>query len=132
MPRERVVFFLDRSVGRRFVREALVGRGVRVELHDDHFDVATPDEVWIRAVGERGWTILTRDRRIRHRPLERRAVIAARARLFAITAGNLDGPAMAELVVRHLRKMGRLAESEPPPWIAHVTRSRVDLWRLRG
>lgn len=106
-------------------------RGARVELHDDYFDRATEDAEWIAEVGRRGWIILTKDQRIRRRPLERAAVKVARVRMFALTSGNLSGPAMAEVFSQHLQKMARIAVSEPAPFIALVSRSRIRVERMR-
>jgi hypothetical protein len=50
---------------------------MHVEVHDDHFAPDAPDAVWLRVVGERGWVVLTKDERIRRRPLEREALLTA-------------------------------------------------------
>lgn len=122
---EGVVFFLDRSIGKRTVATALSSVGAVVELHDDHFPPDAADPEWIHAVGQRGWVVLTKDQRIRYRPLEIAAVRAARARLFVITAGNLTGQGMADLVVRHRPRIERLAVAGPGPFIYRVTRTGV-------
>lgn len=62
------VFFTDRDLGKQFparLREA----GLQVERHADHFQPATPDEVWLPEVGRRGWVVLTHDERIRYKPV---------------------------------------------------------------
>jgi hypothetical protein len=62
---ESLVFFLDRSVGKRRVAESLRARGALVELHDDHFAKDVPDSEWIAEVIRRGWIIVTKDKWIR-------------------------------------------------------------------
>jgi hypothetical protein len=131
VPRSEVVFFLDRSIGKHIVALALRDRGARVELHDDHFERSTEDPKWIAEVSRRGWAIITKDRRIRHRPLERAAVVAARARMFALTGGNLTGAEMALILGLHLTRMQGLAMGQEPPFIAKVTRTRITVERLR-
>jgi len=37
------------------------------ERHQDHFSPGTPDTEWLPYIGQRGWILLTSDRRIRHR-----------------------------------------------------------------
>lgn len=128
---EPVVFFLDRSVGKHHVSAALRALGAVVELHDEHFGETTEDAAWIAAVARSGWVILTKDQRIRRRPLERAAVVASGARMFALTSGNLSGPAMAEVFGRHLHKMMRIALGEPAPFIALVSRSGIRIDRVR-
>ncbi len=74
-------FFIDRNLGKRFGR-TLRDAGVSVELHDDHFDERTTDVEWIPAIAARGWVAVTKDDRIRYRPLEKELVLASRARLL--------------------------------------------------
>jgi predicted nuclease of predicted toxin-antitoxin system len=128
---DAVVFFVDRSLGKRHVPDALRALGAMVEVHDDHFATNATDAEWITEVARRGWVILTKDQRIRHRPLELAAVVASGARLFALTAGNLSGPEMARVFARHLTKMTRLASGERRTFIASVSKSRVSVERLR-
>lgn len=130
MPPEPVVFFVDRSLGNREVAAALLDRGARVEIHDAHFASDAQDAEWIEAVGRLGWVILTKDKRIRHRPLELAAVRAVGARMFALTAGNLTGQEMAEIFARHVESMTRIALSEPAPFVARVSRSRIVIVHL--
>ncbi len=47
------------------------------ERHGAHFSAGTEDSVWLPFVGEKGWILLTKDKRIRFNDLEKRAVIAA-------------------------------------------------------
>ena len=131
MPRDAVVFFVDRSLGKRHVPDALRALGASVELHDDHFATNATDSEWITEVARRGWVVLTKDQRIRHRPLERAAVVASGARLFALAGGNLSGLEMANVFARHLKRMTRLASGERAPFIASVSRSRISIERLR-
>ena len=76
-PPEGAVFFIDRSLGVEPVLTALADAGLRVEIHDDHFARDAEDRVWLRDVGARGWVILTKDQRLRYRPLELAALRAS-------------------------------------------------------
>ena len=40
---DEIVLFLDRNLGKHVIAEALRDTGHRVEIHDDHLPVATPD-----------------------------------------------------------------------------------------
>ena len=51
-PPESPTFFLDRSLGRKTVAEALRAAGAKVEMHDDHFAQDATDETWLKTVGE--------------------------------------------------------------------------------
>ena len=86
-PPDETVFFIDRSLGIDPIGTELVKAGLVVEIHDDHFARDEEDRVWLRAVGERGWVVLTKDQRLRYRPLEIAALRASKARVFVLTAG---------------------------------------------
>lgn len=73
---------------------------MRVEVHDDHFAPDARDEEWLSVAGQHDWVVLTKDERIRRRPLERDALLAARVRAFVLTARRLSGPEMARAFVR--------------------------------
>src|SRR5437899_2965793 len=77
-PPEPIVFFIDRSRGRKIVAQALRDVGATVEIHDDHFPPDAKDEVWLTEVGRRGWVVLTKDDRIRYRLTERTAFASAK------------------------------------------------------
>jgi hypothetical protein len=59
------VFFIDRSLGVEPIRTELVNAGLVVKVHDDHFARDEEDRVWLQAVGESGWVVLTKDQRLR-------------------------------------------------------------------
>jgi len=63
--------------------------------------------------------------------LERDALLRAGVRAFVLTAGNLQGPEMADLFVKNLRRIIHIASTRPPPFIAGVTSSGVNVYRLK-
>ena len=67
--------------------------------------------------------------RIRFRELERVALRRAGVRAFIVTANNVTGPTLAELLVRRLSEIVHLADSEPAPFIALVSREGVRVKR---
>lgn len=122
-PPDLPVLFLDRSLGRRVIATALRAAGATVEIHDDHFPPDAPDAHWLAAVGQRGWVVLTKDRRIRYRTLERAALLMAGVRAFVLTAGDLQGPEMARIFVRALPVITRVTARTPAPFIARVSKT---------
>jgi len=117
------VFFIDRSLGRKQVAQALREAGATVEVHDDHFPQTTPDVEWLADVGRRGWVVLSKDERIRRNRIEREALQAARVRAFFLTQQDVTGQEMAELFSNALPGMTRRAVSEPAPFIFTISRS---------
>lgn len=80
-PREAITFFVDRSLGLG-VANALRAAGVAVEVHQDHFKDDAPDAEWLTEVGRLCWVVLTKDKAIRRKQVEREAVLAADLRIF--------------------------------------------------
>lgn len=121
-------FFIDRNLGKRF-GYTLRAAGLSVELHDDHFSEMTPDIEWIPGVAERGWVAITKDDRIRYRPLERTIVMSSGARVMLLT-GKADLRLHAENVVRTHAAIERFIAKNAAPWFAKLHRpSPGDLLR---
>ena len=111
--------------------QALTHNGVRHERHGTHFAAGTEDAVWLPFVGEKGWILLTKDKRIRFNDLEKQAVIANRVREFYFTSGNFTGEEMAALMIAALPEMIKLCEKYSPPFIASLTKAGHVHIRLR-
>jgi hypothetical protein len=123
-----VTFFLDRSLGKEIVAQALRAAGADVEIHDDHFPPDAKDEDWLTEVGSLGWIVLTKDRRFHTRILEITAIARARVRVFKLTAACLQGPEMATIFVKSIPKIRRFVTGNAAPFIATVDRNaRVKL-----
>ena len=121
-PPEETVFFIDRSLGVEPIRTELINAGLTVEIHDDHFPRDEEDRVWLKAVGELGWVILTKDQKLRYRPLEIAALRASKARVFVLTAGNLRGSEIAAVFISALPRICRALHARPGPFVARVSR----------
>lgn len=117
-----VVFFIDRSLGRRAVAEALRQAGEKVEVHDDHLPQDAKDEEWLRYVGARRWVALTQDDRIRFHDHERMALLQANVRTFVLTAKGLRGEQNGAIIVKALPAIRRLLLKCRSPFIARITR----------
>ena len=122
-PPNGTVFFVDRSLGVDPIRAELINAGLVVEIHDEHFDREEEDRVWLQIVGERGWVVLTKDQRLRYRPLEIAALHASNARVFVLTAGNLRGSEIAAVFVSALPRICKILHSRSGPFVARVSQS---------
>lgn len=121
-PPDETIFFIDRSLGIEPLRTELIKTGLVVEIHDDHFARDAEDRVWLQAVGECGWVVLTKDQRLRYRPLEIATLRASRARVFVLTAGNLRGSEIAAVFLTALPRICQLLNEVPGPFLARVSR----------
>ena len=122
-PPDGTVFFIDRSLGVEPIRAELIKAGLKVEVHDDHFERDEEDRIWLRTVGERGWGIFTKDQRLRYRPLEIAALRASNARVFVLTAGNLRGSEIAAVFSKALPRIHRILLLRPGPFVARLSQS---------
>jgi predicted nuclease of predicted toxin-antitoxin system len=120
---EPLVFFVDRSLGRRVIPNALRDAGAQVELHDDHFSQDAQDQVWLAEAGNRDWVVLTKDKHIRYRAVETNALMAAKVRAFVLTArGDLSGAEIGQIFVKALPAMSKLCATGLRPFVGHVSR----------
>jgi len=122
-PLEPVTFFLDESLDSLSVVTALRDAGATVQRLTDIFPKGTPDEDWLAKAGESGWVVLTRDKRIRYRQLERLALQAAKVRAFVFTGGNVTGKDTGAILARALRRVEKVARSQSGPFIYSISRS---------
>jgi len=113
--------FVDRGMGRR-IGTLLSTAGEIVHLHDDHFPQNAEDSVWLTEVGKKGWIVLTKDKWIRRRQLERDALLAANLKVFCFMSGSVPFEAMAEAILKALPAIRRFVEENEPPFIAGVYR----------
>lgn len=133
------VYFTDRDLGKKFP-EILHAAGLRVERHADHFQHDTPDEVWLREVGKKGWIAVTHDGRIRYKPNEKNAVVENNVALLVIV-GHAPFPELAKAFVATESKIRDFIAAHEPPYIAKVYRpaatavvadpaapGRIELW----
>jgi len=81
------------------------------------------DRLWLQSAGDRGWVVLTKDQRLRYRPLEISALRASKARVFVLTAGNLRGVEIAGVFLEALPQMCKILEIHPGPFVARVSKA---------
>jgi predicted nuclease of predicted toxin-antitoxin system len=118
-----LVFFVDRSLGRKVIPGALRGAGEEVRVHDEHFPQDAKDEVWLAEAGKSGWVVLTKDKHIRYRAAEILALRAANVRAFVLSAsGDLSGTEVSQIFVKALPSIKRFCQRTAPPFIALVGR----------
>jgi hypothetical protein len=88
-----------------------------------HFAPGTEDSVWLPFVGQWGWILLTKDKRIRYNQLEKLAVRRYAVRQFYFSSGNYTGAEMAEILTAALPEMVKTVQNYQPPFIASISKS---------
>ena len=119
----RPVLFIDRCAWSRKLGQALTAASIPYVVHQDHFSHDTADEVWLTAVRDNGWLILTRDQRIRYKVNEHRALVNSRLLMFVLTQGGLTAQETGTIVVKAYPQIVRLAAQTEPPALFSVTRA---------
>jgi predicted nuclease of predicted toxin-antitoxin system len=129
-PPERLTVFLDESLDSDSIAEALSAAGAVVERLTKHLPKGADDSTWLAFAGTKGWVVLTRDKRIRYRRLERLALQAARVRAFVFTGGNVTLSETARILAQALPAIEAICAREAGPFIYHIGQSgmprRVD------
>lgn len=118
-PLESLDIFIDASLGRK-IAEPLRDAGANVFLHDDYFAQGVEDEIWLTEVGKKGWIVLTKDKMIRRRTIEREALINANVKAFVFMSGSIPFSDMAQIFVKALPSINRIASENNPPFIAGI------------
>lgn len=93
-----------------------------VEAHDDHFPERTKDVDLLPKVGQKGWVMLTEDRRIRYRAAERQAYLDAGLRMFALATGNLSTDKKLEVLLSAEKRVREVLEREPAPFTYRIAK----------
>lgn len=118
-------FFVDEN-------DLALGKAI-AELHSNvvfpgHPDLlAVPrqslDDEWLEVVGTEGLVVITRDQRIRYRPVEKRMWVEHRVRGFVLTGTASQSTADSlSLLEQCWAKMAAIVDAEPAgPWMYAVT-----------
>ena len=115
--------YLDESLSQHYLAAELRAAAVTVYARADKFQAGVTDPVWLTEAGNQGWIVLTKDKAIRHRPNEHRALVNAGVRAFVLAAGEMTGPDQAALFRRILPKIRQhVAELPPGPFVVRVAR----------
>ena len=128
-------FFVDRSLGRRMVPEALRSLGLVVHTMADVYpggeDERVSDARWIRDADSAGWVALTKDERIIRDAESQEVLVRSRLRVFAIANQHLTGPEMAAYLTTNIHRI-QLRSRKRGPFVDVVYRDRVERRWPRG
>lgn len=110
-----MTYFFDRSLGRMIPR-TLRTRGIDAVAHDSLFAQDTPDDEWLADIGRRGWTVLTKDDRIRYNEAERQALITYNVGCFAVMRRNDTREQILATLEAAWERIEEIATSETHPF----------------
>jgi PIN like domain len=131
-----VRFFVDEN---SLVLGRLLARQRHDVVHPGHrlfpeVPVGSKDDVWLPIVGERGLILITRDKKIRSRPIERARLIEAGVRGFVLTgAGDMDSEQMLQLVDDRWAEIDHYIADHPiGPWLASSRKAASETSRCQA
>jgi hypothetical protein len=125
-----MTYFFDRSM-RKKIPQAFGLLGLDAIAHDDYFDQATPDDVWLTVARQQGWAIITKDDRIRFNEAERAALIAYAVGCFIVSRRNAPRWQLAQSLLRAWDDITRIANTAPRPFLYAVyADGRLREWPL--
>lgn len=85
------------------------------------------DGEWLARCGREGWLAVTRDKKIRNRPAERRAVIANDVGLFVLAhTRNLSPWEQLQIMAAKIEQMETIFDEEEKPFIYTLTGAGPD------
>jgi hypothetical protein len=119
------MIFIDRSVPKP-VAEAIKRVRSDVLWLEDKFQHDTDDEAWLAAVGDQGWPVIVRDKKVRTRPGEREKIIRHGVGCFILN--QKQDPTKWEylqLLVRTIDEMEEKFAQTPRPFIYTIDRNGV-------
>ncbi len=118
------MIFTDRSVPRG-VADAVKMMRDDVLWLEDEFPHDVPDQEWLAVAGEKGWLVITHDRKIRTRPGERRAIMDHNVGCFILTyKQDLKKAEIVDLISKNLAEMERRGRHRPAPVHLHRHQER--------
>ncbi|HTX31829.1 MAG TPA: hypothetical protein VMD09_10610 [Solirubrobacteraceae bacterium] len=121
-------FFLDRSLGRHIVANALRSVDLVVVTMAERYpetEEFVEDETWIREVTGEDLVILMKDDQIRRKPREQQAILDSGARAFVVTNASLTGEQVAALFVENRHRIIQRAR-HLGPYIYGVYAGRLE------
>jgi len=119
----RPTLFIDRCAWSRKLGEALRSADIPFVAHHERFAPDAPDEVWLLGVRDNGWLVLTRDKNIRYKANELRALVDARLLMFVLTQGGLTAEDTGRIVCQAYPAIVRVAGRTTPPAMFSIARS---------
>jgi hypothetical protein len=116
-PKPAPTFYVDESIFSHALVAELTAAGIVYDRVGITVPLGAPDDVWLSHCGKHSYVALTRDQRIRYRPLEKQALIAHGVACFTFTQGQATAIQCAARIVALAPKMVAIADSQPRPFL---------------
>lgn len=124
-----MTFFFDNNLGDYLVK-GLRGFGEDVSHLIEHFPADTPDEEWLEFVGTEEMFLLTRDQKIRKRPMELAALKRHKVGAFFLGGKAMGRWDQIKQIIRAWPRIKETANSTNRPFACRVNRSGSKIDKL--
>lgn len=114
-PEPAPTFYVDESIFSKALVAQLTAAGIAFDRVGATVPFGASDDVWLSHCGKHSYLALTRDQRIRYRPLEKQALIEHGVACFTFTQGQATATQCAVRIVELAPKMVAIAASQPRP-----------------
>lgn len=122
-------FFFDNNLSPGLAR-GMKGFGEDVVHLTEVFPGDASDPKWLAHIGSQGWFLVTRDRRIRYRPAERKALKEHGVGAFFMGGKQRSRCQLIQQLVRNWPRIKALAEKTRVPFAFQVPPTGTKLTRL--
>jgi hypothetical protein len=116
-PKPPPTFYVDESIFSKSLVAELAAAGIPFDRVGVTVPLGALDDVWLSHCGKHSYLALTRDQRIRYRPLEKQALIDHGVGCFTFTQGQATATQCAARIVALAPKMAAIAASQPRPFL---------------
>ncbi|HEX9732147.1 MAG TPA: DUF5615 family PIN-like protein [Thermoanaerobaculia bacterium] len=112
-------FFIDNNLSEHLAR-GMKAFGEDVEHLKDRFPAATSDPEWLQYLGTQGILLITRDERVRWRPVELESLLRHKVGAFFLGGKNRNRCELIQQLVRNWSQMKDWASKTPRPFAMRV------------
>jgi predicted nuclease of predicted toxin-antitoxin system len=127
-PPEPPEFFVDRSLGRHVLPDALHEAGfvahTLASVYGEERAQEISDEEWLAKAGTEEWVVFTKDDAIRRRSAELAVVQRHDVKVFCLTTANLRGDEQRDRFLTNINRIVQRSRKRGP-WICGVYEDRV-------
>jgi hypothetical protein len=122
-------FFIDNNLSEHLAA-GMAGLREDVVHLKGFFEEDEDDDVWLADIGERGWFLITRDERVRHRPIELEAIREHGVGAFFLGGKNRSRCELIQQLVRHWPRLKDLANRTKRPFAFRIPPSGTKIGKL--
>ena len=124
-----MTFLFDNNLSPYLVK-GLKGFGEDVTHLTKHFPADTPDEKWLEYIGKHGIFLITRDKRIRYRPLELKVLKRYKVGAFFLIGKGMNKWAQIKQIIGVWPKIKEITDKLGGPFAYSVNRSGSRVVRI--